>query len=125
GRGRGLNLDSLQSLVGGIGHRLQVALFVIAGRFADELFIRGCIRVVLGIGSRNRADENAGWRYRAFEDVRCAGIRSTALVPLYAVSAVVLCGAFLYLYGVCALAVSARAKHAIQTKKFRFIKSRC
>jgi hypothetical protein len=60
--GRGLNLDSLQSLVGGIGVRLQTVLLVVVGRLLNEVLARGCIRVVPYIGSRKRALENAGWR---------------------------------------------------------------
>jgi hypothetical protein len=56
GRGRWLSLDSLQSLLTG-GIVLLVAVFIIVGRFANELFMRGCTRVVLNAGSRNRAVE--------------------------------------------------------------------
>src|SRR5206468_9070504 len=62
GRGCGLTLDSLQSLMGGIGLRLQAALLVVVGRLLNEGLTRGCIGVVLYIGSRKRALENAGWR---------------------------------------------------------------
>ena len=64
GRGRGLTLDGAQSLVKAARDCLRTAVLVIAGRFANEVFLRGCIRVVL----------SAGWRNRAFENVRCGAI---------------------------------------------------
>ena len=39
---------------------LKAAVLVIAGRFANELFIRACGGVVLKVGCRDRAVENAG-----------------------------------------------------------------
>jgi hypothetical protein len=59
-RGRTPNRDSRQSLVTGGGVLLKAALLVIAGRFANELFIRACVGVVLKVGWRDRAGENAG-----------------------------------------------------------------
>ena len=59
-RGRTPNRDSRQSLVTGGGVLLKAALLVIAGRFANELFIRARVGVVLKVGWRDRAGENAG-----------------------------------------------------------------
>jgi hypothetical protein len=39
----------------------QAALFVIAGRFTNQLFIRDCTCVAPGIDWRNRAFEDGGW----------------------------------------------------------------
>jgi len=61
-RNRSLNLESAQRLLAPKRVCRQAALFVIAGRFTNELFIRGCTRVAPGIGWRNRVFENAGWR---------------------------------------------------------------
>ena len=58
-RGRASNLDSRQSLATGGRVLLQAAVLVIVGRFANELFIRACVGVVLKVG-RDRAGENAG-----------------------------------------------------------------
>jgi hypothetical protein len=123
GRGRGLTLDRAQSLVKAARDGLRTVALVIGARFTNELFIRGRIRVVLNAGSRTRAAENAGWRNRAFEKVRCGVECRTALVPRYPGYVVVLCGAFLCagLYGICAPAVSASVKLPIQTKRLRFI----
>jgi hypothetical protein len=60
-------------------------MFVIVGRLLSELFMRGCIRVCLNAGSRNRALETADCRERTFEKVRCDGICRTALGPRCAV----------------------------------------
>jgi hypothetical protein len=59
-RGRTPNRDSRQSLVTGGGVLLKAALLVIAGRFTNELFIRARVGVVLKVGWRDRAGENAG-----------------------------------------------------------------
>ncbi len=69
--------------MGGIGLRLQAASLVIPVRFTNDVFIRGCVLVFLNAGWRSRAVETAGWRYRAFENVRCAGMWRTAVVPRY------------------------------------------
>jgi hypothetical protein len=59
-RGCALNVDPVQSLAKGrIGRR--AAVLFIADRSRNEVFMRGCIRVVLNIGSLNRAFETAGW----------------------------------------------------------------
>ena len=60
--GRSVILDPLQSLVAGRRLCLQAILLVIADRFTNELFIRGCVLIVLNVGSRNRAVEYVGWR---------------------------------------------------------------
>jgi hypothetical protein len=59
-RGRTPNRDSRESLVTGGRVLLKAAVLVIAGRFASELFIRDCVGVVLKVGWRYRAGENAG-----------------------------------------------------------------
>jgi hypothetical protein len=61
GRGLALNLDSTKSLAAG-RVLLQAAVFVTVARFMKGLFTGDCTRVVAGIGWRNRAFENAGWR---------------------------------------------------------------
>ena len=121
GRGRWLSLDSLQSLLTGGRVLRQAAVLVVTCRFTSELFTRGCIRVVAGIGWRNRAFENAGWRWRAGENVRCGTTCRTALWLRYPEYVVVLCGAFLWLYGICASAVSVIAKLPMQIKRLRLI----
>jgi hypothetical protein len=61
-RNRSLNLEPSQRLLAPQRVWRQAALPVIAGRLTNELFIRGCRRVAPGIGWRNCALENAGWR---------------------------------------------------------------
>jgi hypothetical protein len=123
GRGRVLNLDPAQSLLKAARVCLGAAVLVIVGRFLNEVLMRGCNRVVLNVGSRNRAAETAGCRERAVENVRWGAIWRTGLVPRYAGYVVVLCGTFLCadLYGVCAPAVSASVKLPTQTKRLAFI----
>ena len=122
-RGRALNLDAAQSLAPARPVCLRATVLVIAGRFLNEVLVRGCTRVVLNVGSRNRAVETAGCRKRAVENVRCGAVCGTLLMPLCPGTAVVLCGAFLCggLFGICAPAVSASAKLPIQIKRLRFI----
>src|SRR5262249_36864236 len=119
GRGRKPNLESLQSFRIGECVCLQVAACVVAGRYVDEMFGRGCICVLAGMGSWNRAVEYAGWRKRVFEYVRCGAVCRTALVPTGSV--LVLCGAFLCLKGIGAPAVTASPRIPIQVKNFRLI----
>ena len=59
-RGRRSNRDSCQSLVTGGRVLLEAAVLVIVGRFANELFTRAGVGVVLKVGWRDRAVENAG-----------------------------------------------------------------
>jgi hypothetical protein len=122
GRVRSLNLDPLRSLVTGGNVLLEIALCVITGRFTNELVIRGWVRVILNVGSRNRALENVGWRKRV-EYVRCGAVWRRAPAVRFARSVRVACGIFLcgWLYGVCALAVNASAKLPIPIKTVRFI----
>jgi hypothetical protein len=89
----------------------------------DEVFTRDCIRVVLNVGSRNRALENVGWRTRADENVRCGTVCRTVLVPRYPEYVVALCGIFLCgrLFGICAPAASANAMLPMQIKRLCFI----
>lgn len=113
GRDRALNLDPAQSLLKAARVCLGAAVLVVVGRFLNEVLMCGCTRVVLNVGSRNRAVENVRW----------GAIWRTALVPRYAGYVVVLCGTFLCadLYGICAAAVSASVKLPTQTKRLAFI----
>jgi hypothetical protein len=99
GRGGTPNRDSRESFVTGGRVLLQAAVLVIVDRFANELFIRGRVGVVLKVDWRDRAVENAGWRYRAGENVRRGTACPTVLMPRYPEYFVVLCGAFLWLFG--------------------------
>jgi hypothetical protein len=116
-RGRTPNRDSRQSLVMGGRVLLEAAVLVIVGRFANELFIRAGVGVVLKAGWRDRAVENAGRRYRADENVRLGTACWIGLVPRYPEYFVVLCGAFLWLVGICAPAISASATIPVKTKR--------
>jgi hypothetical protein len=53
--------------------------------------------------------------------VRCGGICRAALALRYPEYVVVFCGGFLWLYGICALAVSANATLAMQIKRVRLM----
>ena len=116
-RGRTPNRDSRQSLVTGGRVLLEAAVLVIVGRFANELFTRAGVGVVLKVDWRDRAVENAGSRNRADENVRLGATCRIVLVPRYPEYFVVLCGAFLWLVGICAPAISASATIPVKTKR--------
>jgi hypothetical protein len=100
-------------------------MFVIPGRFTNELFVCGCILVDLDVGSRNRAVENEDGRNRAVENVRWGTTCRTALGPRYPRFALEFCGTLLcgWLYDICAPVVSASATLPMQIKRLRFITS--
>src|SRR4029450_11378995 len=80
-RGCTPNRDSRQSLVTDGRVLLEAAVLVTAGRFANELFTRAGVGVILKVGWRDRAVVNAGSRYRADEKVRLGAARRTVFVP--------------------------------------------
>jgi hypothetical protein len=124
-RGCTPNRDSRQSLVTDGRVLLEAAVLVIAGRFANELFTRAGVGVILKGGWRDRAVENARSRYRADENVRLGAACRTVFVPRYPEYFVVLCGAFPWLVGICASAINASVTIPVQIKGALLIISRC
>jgi hypothetical protein len=125
GRGRALKLDLTQSLPNAGCICLRVAMFV--DRSMNEVLMCRCSRVVLKVGSRNRAVENDGWRNRVVENVRCGPMRRALLNARSPGDIVGLCNTFLCgrLFDICAVAVSASVDIPIKTKARGLIISRC
>lgn len=125
GRGPARKSDLVQSLLNGGRVCLRARVLVVAGRFVNELFICGLIRIVLNPGWGNRAFEKDGWRKCAAENVRCGPRCSTLLMPPCVVNSLGLCGVLLCVTspGICAPAVNVSVKLPMQNKKVLFIMS--
>jgi hypothetical protein len=123
GRGPARKSDLVQSLLNAGRVCLRARVLVIAGRFVNELFICGLIRIVLNPGLRNSPFENDGWRKRAAENVRCGPLCSTLLMPPCVRNSLGLCGVLRCVasLGICAPAVNVSVKLPMQNKRLPFI----